>query len=176
MRLSMTILVLASSLLLAACGFQLRGSDAVAPELQPLYIGGASPNSGLGQVLRQQFNLRGTELSSTAAAANYQLILLEHERDSRTLTLDPRANTGELALTERASFELRNSRGEVVLGPIMVEERRVMVDDPDRRVDRDNEASILRNEMLQDLAGRILRRLQAYQPDMAPASGAPQTD
>src|SRR5690606_17765286 len=102
--------------------------------------------------------------------------LLGQERDSRTLTLDPRANTGELALTERVSFELRDNRGQVVLGPLTVEERRVMIDDPDRRVDRDNETATLREEMLSDLAGRILRRLQAYQPATATSPDASRND
>lgn len=175
MRQTTIFCVLILGLALAGCGFQLRGNDAVPAALQPLHIAGTSPNSGLGQSLRQQLNLRGAELSDTAAAARYRLILLSQERDSRTLTLDARANTGELALTERVRFELRDNRGEVVLGPVTVEERRVMVDDPDRRVDKDSEAATLRDEMLEGLAGQILRRLQAFQP-AAGNAGAPQPD
>lgn len=160
--------ILFATLLLAACGFQLRGSDALPAELQPLYIGGTSAYSGFGMALRQEFNLRGVVLSPTLADARYQLHVLEHEQEQRTLSFDPRAYSGELSLTERVHFELRDSRGVAVLGPITLEERRIMVDDPDRRVDKDSEAGTLRDEMLSGLASQLLRHLQAYSANLPP--------
>jgi len=162
-------LLLLLTLLLGACGFHLRGSDTLPPTMQPLHVSGAEAGGAFGKVLQQQLNLRGVEVSRHRVEAPYQLLLLKHEREERTLSLDPRAHTGELALTERVVFELRDRQGSLVLGPVTVEERRVMVDDPDRRVDKDAEASTLRDEMLSGLAGQLLRRLQAWQPPAAAA-------
>lgn len=164
MRRLLTLAIFTTGLVLAGCGFHLRGSDAVSPALQPLYIGGNDAEGPLGQAIKRQLRLRSTELSDNLASASYQLILLERERERRILSLDPRANAAELSLTETASFELRDARGQVVLGPITIEERRVMVDDPNRRVDKDTEASTLHDEMVDDLAARILRRLRAFDP------------
>lgn len=165
-RLSMLALF-AALFTLAGCGFQLRGSDSIPGLLQPLQVSGVNPNNDLGQALYRELRLRGTELAGNGAGARYQLALLGQDRESRILSLDPRANAGEIALTESVRFELRNERGEVVLGPVTLRERRVMVNDPDRRVDKDNEANTLRDEMLTALASRVVRRLQAYRPDKA---------
>jgi LPS-assembly lipoprotein len=155
-------------ILLSGCGFQLRGSVELPEGVEPIYIGGLNNSGQLSIELRNLLKAHGVELSSDAAAANYQLIILEQQSDRRTASLGAGARVAEFQLIESVDFELRNKEGRSVLGPVNITERKIMPNDPNKVVSSSEEEKILRRDMLQQLAAKIARQLRAfdYQPHL----------
>ena len=153
--------------LLSACGFHLRGQLAVPEYVQPLYLAGANPNGDLHREVRLALERADVELATAPSEANYQLILLEEERDRRTLTIGSGAESAEYALIETARFEVRNQAGEVVLGPRELSERRVILNDPNNPTGTAQEEAMLFREMVRSLATRIAGQLRALKAPTA---------
>lgn len=153
--------ILLVALLLGGCGFQLRGTQGLLPEhVQPVHVTGLSAGSELGRALRLELEIAGATLSETAAGARVQLRVLSNETERRVLSIDPRARAAEVVLTETAVFEVRDRQGSILLGPVTAQERRVMLDDPDRRTDKAAEERSLREGMTRELAARMVRQLR----------------
>ena len=159
LRLLITSLLLT---LLTSCGFQLRGSVELPAGVEPIFIGGNAANTTLGNSLKNQLRISGVELSEQVSQANYQLVLLEQKTDRRTTALGENATALEYQLIESLRFQLENKAGEIVLGPNRIVERRTMPNDANRVVSSTEEEKILRREMRNNLAAKVVRQLTAF--------------
>ena len=155
-------LVLLAALLTSACGFKLRGTVDLPAGVEPIYIGGLTPGSQLAIEMRNLLSAYGVTLTTDAAEANYQLIILEQNTDRRAATLGEGARVAEYQLIENVSFELRNEKGATVLGPNRMAERKIMPNDPNKVASTAEEEKLLRREMLQRLAAKIARQIQSF--------------
>ena len=79
------LLAIALSVLLSACGFHLREGINLPPNIEPLYISGASDQLGLE--LRNALTASGIELSEESAAARHILRIGEQHSDKRSSAL-----------------------------------------------------------------------------------------
>lgn len=156
--------LLAFVLLLAGCGFQLRGADGSMSlaSLSPLYISGLSPADPFSQVLRS--NLRGADaqLVEDPASARERLVIFNHKRDKKVHSVGSRGRVLEYELTESLSFALGampdrfgQERAEVL------SVSRVYTNPETETLGRQYEETELRRDMYQQLATKLLRRMAA---------------
>ncbi len=155
-------LVFLTTLMITACGFQLRGAVDLPEGVEPIYISGLSSSGQLAIEMRNLLNAYGIDLTNNADEANYQLVILKQDSDRRTASLGEGARVAEYQLIESVSVELRNEKGVVVLGPNNITERKIMPNDPNKVVSTGEEERLLRREMLQRLAAKVARQLQAF--------------
>lgn len=166
-------LLLIITMINAGCGFQLRGKVALPEGIEPLFIGGIAPSSQLAIELRNLLSAYGVELTETATDAKFKINILEQRKDKRSATLGQKAKVAEYQLTEELSFELRNAKGERVLGPKKITERKIITNEPNKVVSTKDEEDLLRREMLQNLAAKMARQLRNFDYDTQtqPSSG-----
>lgn len=159
-------LSLCLSLLVSGCGFQLRGQLHLPESIKSLSIVSSSPYSPLNTALRNQ--LRGESVSfrktndKQADDSQYQLHILEYTQNRRVLTLGLGSAAAEYLLMDTVSFELKNSSGQVVMGPVTLNEQKIVGNDPNNVVGSEQETSIIRAEMLRTLAANIIRQLMHF--------------
>ncbi len=146
----------------SGCGFQLRGEVELPEGVEPLFIGGINSSDQLAVELRNLLGAYGVMLTEDASEANFQINVLEQKRDKRSATLGQKAKVAEFQLTEEVYFELRNGKGERVLGPNKLTERKIMPNDPNKVVSTQDEENLLRREMLQNLAAKMARQLRNF--------------
>lgn len=174
-RLSLSLIACAA---IAACGFHLRNDASLPSSLQPIYIGGSASNGSLAQALRYQLTNSNTKVTPRSTEANYQLILLSEKEAKRIVSLDRRGLAAEYGIISTVEFELRDKTGQRVLGPLTLEERRTVTNNPDNALTTSQDIGIIRTDMDQVLATQVVRRLGAYanhkQPDAAPIIPAAQ--
>ena len=151
-----------SGVLLSGCGFHLRDTAAVPSALQPLYIGGPVAGGALGQAMRVQLSSVDTAVSPTIMGARYELRLLGEGYDQRDASVDRRGLVAEYLLITSAEFALYDQAGALVLGPVRVDERRSIFNDPDKATTTSEEIRLVRADMEKVLAQRIALRLTAY--------------
>lgn len=165
-------IVLLALLTASSCGFHLRNSASLPSALSPIYIGGPMGNSALGRKLRYHLTNSNTQVTPYSAQAAYQVLLQRESQEQRIISLDRRGLAAEYGLTRSVEFELRDKQNRRVLGPLTVEERRTITNNPDNALTTSQNIGIVSADMDQTLAMHIVRRLGAYATHKLPAAQA----
>lgn len=165
--------IVSLALIASACGFHLRNSDSLPSALSPIYIGGPASNSALGRKLRYHLTNSNTEVTPYSAQAAYQVILQNEGRDQRIISLDRRGLAAEYGLTKSVEFELRDKQNRRVFGPITIDERRTITNNPDNALTTSQDIGIVSADMEQAIAMQIVRRLGAYATHKLPTESTP---
>lgn len=156
------LLLISACLIASACGFQLRGSVDLPKGIEPIVITGINQSDAFYNTLNNLLNASNIQLADNISDANHQLNIVSRKQDKRTAALGDGARVAEYQLTETLVFELKNKKGEPILGPSSITERKIIPNDPNKVVSSGEEEKILRREMLQNLAAKLTRQLQSF--------------
>jgi LPS-assembly lipoprotein len=150
--------VTALVLLLAGCGFHLRGDVAYA--FTTLYINSPS-NQPFAADLKRALSGGSTEVVEAATTAQAILDIPAVVDDKQVLSLSGGGRAREYALTKRVTFALHDSQGRDWLpsGEIVI--RRSYTFNESEVLAREAEEAKLLKEMQTDAVQQILRRLQS---------------
>ena len=153
--LTLTLLLVVS---LAGCGFQLRGSYQLPPQLQQATI--AAPQfSEVAEQVRQRFTLAGVDVVETS---NTDTTAIEIVRDSltrRTLSLSASGQVAEYELIYTVDYLLRAPNK--TAKALQVEVFRDYQDDPNFALAKTREREVLVAEMREQAAQQVLRQVIA---------------
>jgi LPS-assembly lipoprotein len=154
------LLALLLALGLTGCGFHLRGAVSAPEELMPVYVQGAT-DSGVAQNLRETLTDGGIQLAAAPEQARSQIRLFKERSSTRVLAVDGQGKVLERELIYQLEFDVLDGTGAE-----MVPRQRVVVTrsqvNPDVEVlGKQQEAILLRQDMEQEVSGRILTRIRA---------------
>lgn len=157
-----TAAVLTVPLLLAACGFQLRGLTA---PLQPmpfasLYLDGSS--AAVANVRHNLERDRQVTLAGKASEAEAVLTVDNEGYSKDILTINRSGKINQYQLTYRIAAHV-SKKGQPFGAPITVVVRRQFTYS-DQVLGKDQEEAFLKNDMVQDAAEQLTRRLAYLKP------------
>ena len=148
-------------LLLAGCGWQLRGASLAALDGQQVYPQFEVPPAELRGPLLRGLRQSGAAIADSPDAADATLTLLEERQARRPISVDTAGRVQEYELVYELSFGLEATDGGALLGPETVTVSEVY------RYERDNvlgsqarEAEVLRR-LREDAVRLLLPRVQA---------------
>ena len=144
---------------LTACGFHLRGSYHIPPELKQLSLI-IEPYSALNQPLRQRLQQAGIELSLN----EYTLEIKDDSLNRQTTNTDSRAKAAEYTLYYQVSYVIKNSLNKVVFDERKLLLRRSYQYDTTAIVGKTAEEETLVKELYEDAATQIVRQLSSFRP------------
>lgn len=148
---------MAAVLLLAGCGFQLRGALELPQDIRSVQV---TAPSALKNDILAILESGGVEIAAADADAR---ITVDSERFSRrVLSVDP--NTGkerEFELAYTISFGVARRDGTQVIDNGNVNLLRDYIFDPEAVIGTGREEELLRDEMRRDAARQMLRRVEA---------------
>ena len=150
--------------LLAGCGFQLRGSGggtALPDAWQAMSLDSASPNSEFTRILVARFTASGVRWVDRAEAS-HRLDLGPERFRQRNLSINAEARAAEFELTLRATFAVFDADGRLLMPPATALVAKQMENDPRNVVGKAEEIRILRDEMRGELAQQIIRRIAYF--------------
>lgn len=154
----MMLRVLASLTLIAAlfiqgCGFQLRGStNSISTSYGSVHVVNNSGDEAFRKIVEQALLDTGTKVTATSSN---QLEILATKEDKRTASYSSRGKSAEYELLKEISFQFK--RGDEILIPATTfHARRSYLYRETAAVGKAEEENILKREMSQDLAQRIL--------------------
>ena len=156
-----TLLLAAWVLLLAGCGFQLRGSDALPSAVQRLHLSGDGLGMTFGGVLREQLTAAGAVLVAEPGVADARLLLSGFAESRRTLSFNTAGEVHEAELSARVTLRVVDADGDELLPERTIEARRELRVDSGGPVEITAEEQRLREELLRDLADQLRRQLAA---------------
>ena len=150
--------VCAVALLLAGCGFELKGSGNAHLALEGLTIRLISnqPRAELTREVTKELLANGLIITDEADAL-LSLTLKPEQFSQRNLSLTAQARAAELELTLASDFILTQANQDPVIARATV--NRQMLNDPRNVVGKTEELRLLREEMRRDLAAQIVRRV-----------------
>ncbi len=156
-------LILGLGLMLAACGFQLRGNSSATalPEAwKLLYLNTDNPNSEFSRELHSRFSANGISWvkDPTEAAFIVNIGPEQFKQTNLLINSDARAAEYELKMSSRFSVT-QPGQSRPVMPMTKTSVRKQMENDPSNVVGKAEEIRILKSEMRAELAQQILRRI-----------------
>lgn len=154
------LLCIALSLMLAGCGFTLRGPSEL--PFDSIHIN-QSPNSEFGAQLRRQLRAEvpRTTIVEDPALAEARLQILENSRDRMEVALNAEGRVQEYDLTLRIVFQVLDVLGNAIVPPTTLTTTRTLAYDDNVAQAKEAEAQALYASMQKDIVSRILRRIEA---------------
>jgi len=159
---SVAALCIAASL--AACGFQLRGSNgSYTMPFHSLFL--TFPDtSPLGTELKRNLRAGDVEIADKPDQAEAQFVVLSENRGKSILSLNSLGRVREYLLTYTLTFAVRDSKGVELLPATEITLRRNMAFDETQVLAKESEEALLYRDMQADLVQQIMRRLVALRP------------
>jgi LPS-assembly lipoprotein len=147
-------------LLLAGCGFQLRGSATL--PFESVYIEGAG--SEMGVELTRAIRPTQTRVVETPEDAQAIVQIASQGREKRILSLSAAGRVSEFHLFYRVGFRVRDRAGKDIMPLQQIELRREITFNDSQTLAKESEESLLYRDMQTDAVQQILRRLAAAKP------------
>ncbi|CAN5705529.1 hypothetical protein BH18PSE1_BH18PSE1_07300 [soil metagenome] len=155
-----SVVVLAIILCGNGCGFHLRGSSPVALRFSGVFVESAGAPRVAAQLQRQlQYN--GVALTGKPALAEAVVTLRGERFEQRVLSVDPRTGkVREFELAYRVELMVADAKGHSLLAAQSIDLLRDYTFDETAALAKSDEEQLLRQEIIQDAAATVLRRLE----------------
>jgi LPS-assembly lipoprotein len=154
-----SLILLAVSLSLTACGFQLRGTAAL--PFQSLYVQ-ATPSSQFATLLKR--NVRAgsnTRITDQPGDAEVILQVLSELQEKQILSLGGGGRVSEYQLRYRVSFRLTDGKNREHIPATEILLKRDYSFTDDQALSKESEEALLYRDMRNDAVQQMVRRLQA---------------
>lgn len=155
---SIKLLFLLSVSMLSACGFHPHGASSLPLELRQVYLEGGTP--ALREQIKQQLNQSNSQFASSRENASMVIKLFDEQFQRRVLSLSARGKANEYELLYRVEYELATPKDAILLARQPLEVRRDYYNDQQAILARDNEETVLRNEMAQQAIRTMLSQVR----------------
>jgi LPS-assembly lipoprotein len=151
-------LVMLIALLLSACGYHLRGAMDLPSEMKTVYLEGAS------EPLREQFRKAlassQVQLVSTRAAAGTIITVSNEENLKRSLSLASTGYANQFGLEYRLNYEVTDANNKPLVKSQPVDIKREYFNNQQLILGKDNEETVIRNEMYQQAVRTIINQVR----------------
>ncbi|MBP8120308.1 MAG: hypothetical protein KAY04_03620 [Burkholderiales bacterium] len=146
------------AMLLASCGFHLRGEYNV-PFASVMVA--APGTSQVADRIKRELTNSPTRLAATAGEAEAQLSVMSERRDRIILSLSGAGRVREYQLKLTVQYRLVDNKGGVAIPTSEIQLQRILTYDDSQIIAKQLEEAQLFRDMEQDAAGQILRRMTA---------------
>jgi len=144
--------------LLSACGFHLRGAVDVSADKLQLSLQDERAGEKLSRSLKRSLQDNGIQL---VADAPYNLKIDKSRFSRESVSLDNSARVDEYSLTLTVDYTLHSLKSDLSKTESAIIER-VYTYDADAAAAKDEQETLLRNEMYDAMATRIIRSYMAF--------------
>ena len=154
------LLLVAMALLLSACGWQLRNAQVVPNNIGSLHIATQAADNIFVSELARALDVYGIDVVSSAAQANYAVVIVDFRKNRRIGALNASARAAEYQLNEDVDFLITDSSGTPLTSLLTASvERSYEIEESDI-LSSDNEEQQVRMEMREEIVRQILNRLK----------------
>jgi LPS-assembly lipoprotein len=158
LRLLIQLLVLlTAALLLAGCGFHLRGEAAM--PFETLYLDAANPDTAFVKELRRSLEANKVKLLDTAKQADVVLNIVSEIPDKQILTLDASGRVNEFQLFYRVSLRAYDQQHDDLIPAEEIVMRSDFPYDDNHVMAMETQESMLYQDMRTNMVQQIVRRL-----------------
>ncbi len=148
------------SILLAGCGFKLRGEKPL--PFTSMYTN-IDANSRFGAYLRRSIKASSPALQFVDNASSAQVVLsqLEKTQSQREVSLNSQGQVEEYELTLRFTFQLATTSGQLLIPPSTLTANRTLPYDEANAQAKAQEMVTLYQDMESQMVGQLVRRISS---------------
>ncbi len=154
--------VTGSAVLLAGCGFQLRGAPDLA--FRSLYVN-AIEASAFGNEIKRNLGALGalTLVTDAKAQSSAEVVLdiLNEAREKTVVGVNTSGQVREFQLRTRLRFQLRTPQGKELIGPTELLQQRDISFNESAVLAKEAEEGLMYRDMQSDIVQQLIRRLAA---------------
>lgn len=158
-----SVMLLTASVLLASCGFHLRG-QATLP-FDSLYVSGSPVFAN--QITRSVRAGSHTRVTTNPKDAQVTLQILSELRERVILSLSAAGRVREITLRYRVFYRLTDAKGIEYIAPSEIALRRDITYSDSDVLGKEQEEALLYRDMQNDAVQQIVRRLQVARIDLS---------
>lgn len=147
-------------LVLASCGYHLRGAVDLPEQLHKVYLANAS--APLIEQFSKSLKMSSGTMVNTIDQASTVVNVLNERMDQRVLSLSNTGKANEFELYYSLDFQLQDPTGTVLVERQTVEINRDYFNDQEAIIAKTNEEAVIRKEMYQQAVRSIVDRARAY--------------
>jgi LPS-assembly lipoprotein len=152
--------VLAVMASLVACGFQLQGTATMPPGVHSVFIATDDGLTPFAVEMSEAIERSGAVVAPAAGVADLVLRIQRDRRGHRVLSVSASNTPQEYEVYYWIDYSI--DRGGVEVAPVLrLEQSRYISFDASKLLAKDREEDILHEAMAQDLASRVLRKIEA---------------
>ena len=153
-------LLLGGLCLLAGCGFHLQGAGSLPPAMGRTYVATRSPHSDFLLALTDTLRQRGAEVLRAPNEGAALLDISADETGQRVLSVSARNIPREYEVFYSVTFSLKVAGKSLVTDETLVVTRSYTFDET-QVLAKASEEEILRHALAEDLARRVMRRIES---------------
>lgn len=163
-RFATAAFILATAVMLAACGFQLRGSGGKSTlPFSSVYVVVAD-SSQFGNYLKRYIAAGGTPITSEAKDAEAVIEILAETRNKEILSLNSQGRVREYTLRYTVQFRVIDQQKKILLPATSVALQRILTFNESEVLAKETEEAGLYRDMQMDMVQQVLRRVAAVKP------------
>lgn len=155
------LFIVVAACLLAACGFQLRGSYAL--PWDTLHIAIPASQELHAQIRRNLESSTKTRIVDDPQQAQATLVVLRYDMSKNILSYSGAGRVRELQLVRTFSYRIQDAKGVELQPQGQIVLQREMTFDDTRILAKEQEEQLIWREMQTDLVQQLLRRLASGQ-------------
>ncbi len=148
-------------LLVAACGFQLRGEARLPDAMVETWLDIPDDNTPFARELTRVLRANGVRVRSSPSDDAARLRIHSERMSREALTISGDGRVREFVLIFDVDFELADAEGEVLIERETLRLRRDYSFDEQEILAASREEEFLRNDLRRNMASQMLRRLEA---------------
>ena len=157
-----SLILLSAALLLASCGFHLRGQASL--PFESIYVSGSPVFAN--QLKRAVRAGSQTRVTDNPKDAEVTLQILSELRERVILSLSAAGRVREITLRYRLSYRLTDSKGKEYILPTELVLRRDLTYSDTDVLGKEQEENLLYRDMQNDAVQQVVRRLQVAKLDL----------
>lgn len=166
-----TLIALLCTLLIAGCGFKLRGAADL--PFETLYV-----QAPVGSQFAQQFRRvvtfgSNTKIVDDPKSAETTFILVGEAREKSILSLSGTGRVSEFQLRYRVTYRMLSKAGAEIIPPSEIALKRDFSFNDQDTLSKESEEALLYRDMQNDAVQQLVRRLQATR--LTPPEAKPQS-
>ncbi len=142
--------------LVAGCGWQLRGSKNIVANIDGLKLSSQAPYGKLSRAIEEEMRIQ--HIASTGSHA-WTLQILEEKMKQNIVAFSDTNNPATYEIELVVRFSVSNDKGEMVIAPNSERVVRPYEYNSNRRLAMDKETELLKDEVYQEMADNLLRRI-----------------
>lgn len=152
------IVLLIGIALLTGCGFRLRHAVVIASEFTPLYVQ-AQPNSNIANALNEMLRINDVPYTTDIKIAKLTIHIINESHSNRVVAVNSYGKVISTEINYRVTFEGIMNNGQIIMPSQTIDVFREYVNPEVEVLGKSEEAYMIKSNLEQDVADRILRRL-----------------
>ncbi|MCU7929616.1 MAG: hypothetical protein KZQ90_02370 [Candidatus Thiodiazotropha sp. (ex Codakia rugifera)] len=145
---------------LVGCGFHLKGYQQPSTALNGLYVMESDLQDSVASILRRDLQNGGVAMASDTETARFSLLVTQEKFSSRVLSVDANGKALDNEIRLVVSFRLIPAELDETAAEQQLELVRQLSFSGSDELGQRNEAALMKNDMRNDMASQIIRRLE----------------